>query len=294
MPITLQNAHLELLLDLPEENYHFSRFDWTGKIIQVTYKGRTLTGNERYDQQEDLVSGRGFFNEFGIDAPVGFDDTPRGDWFHKIGIGLLKKEGEAYEFHRPYEVQPAVFKAEASTDHVLISCQSPQANGYAYLLEKRIELLPGGFRVNYHLQNQGEKPLITNEYNHNFLSVDGGLLGRGGRLIFPFDLNPDNFGEIVNPEGLVEMGHRTFSFRGTPEQQFFFSNLSGGKPVKASWRWEDDQSGLGISETGDFETQAINLWGWKQVICPELFIRLELAPGESQRWIRSYEVFELG
>ena len=31
----LKNENLELHIDTPFENYNFSRFDWTGKIIKV-------------------------------------------------------------------------------------------------------------------------------------------------------------------------------------------------------------------------------------------------------------------
>ena len=31
----LKNKNLEIQIDLPAENYNFSRFDWTGNIVSV-------------------------------------------------------------------------------------------------------------------------------------------------------------------------------------------------------------------------------------------------------------------
>lgn len=41
---------------------------------------------------------KGFYNEFGIDTPIAYEETKEGGYFHKIGIGLLKKEEEQYWF----------------------------------------------------------------------------------------------------------------------------------------------------------------------------------------------------
>ena len=35
--------------------------------------------------------GKGFTTEFGIDNALGFYEAKKGEWFHKIGVGVLKK-----------------------------------------------------------------------------------------------------------------------------------------------------------------------------------------------------------
>ncbi|MDE5422702.1 hypothetical protein L3073_10835 [Ancylomarina sp. DW003] len=89
----LKNKNLEVHIDLPLENYQLSRFDWTGKIVSVKFKGVDVVGTERLNSDDDNRFGKGFYNEFGIETPVGFDDCEEGDWFPKIGVGLLKKRG---------------------------------------------------------------------------------------------------------------------------------------------------------------------------------------------------------
>jgi hypothetical protein len=289
----LKNDNLEIQIDLPMANYNFSRFDWTGKIVSVKYKDIFISGTEGNDSIINNAKGRGFYNEFGIDRPVGFDDIEEGEFFHKIGIGLLKKEGITYDFSKKYEIDPATFKVTSEVNIIRIECISQYANGYSYILIKEIELLENGFVVRYHLQNTGEKTIITDEYNHNFLAINKELLGNNYILKFPFRLNQELFSSNVNPEGIVEIGQDEITFNDTPEQQFFFSDLSGGKNVQAYWELLNKNAKIGLSETGNFKTKKINLWGWQHVISPELFYDLKVEPGQSVGWSRTYHVFEI-
>lgn len=289
--ILLQNKTLQLHIEPPQTGYISSRFDWTGKIVQVRFQGHSVTGVERLEWEALPIGGKGLFNEFGMNKPVGFEETAIGGWFHKIGVGLLKKEEASYLFDKNYLVQPASFTVEAGPHKLTITCQSEAIHGYAYRLIKEIELFENHFRILYKLHNTGEKPIITDEYTHNFLTIDHELIGPDYQLAFPFEIKPATFGETVNPEGLVQVGQNGFAFEGTPEEQFFFSNLSGSSKVTASWELLNHKSKIGIRETGSFPTQLVNLWGWKHVISPELFFVVNVGGGEVCEWERRYEVF---
>ena len=288
----LKNRNLEIQIDLPLANYNFSRFDWCGKITSVKYKGISVSGMEKLNDKDDNQSGKGFYNEFGIEAAVGFNEISEGDWFHKIGIGLLKKEGGAYLFHKNYEILPAEFKVTAKPEKIIINCKSQLANGYAYEYKKEIELVESGFVIKYQLKNTGTKTIITNEYDHNFIAVNNELISSDYILKFPFSINPELFDATVNPEGKVEIAHNEITFNDTPVEQFFFSNLSGNVNVDANWELINTKSKLGISETGSFKTAKVNLWGWTHVISPELFFDIHLEPGREVEWSRTYKVFE--
>jgi len=289
----LKNKNLEVHIDLPLDNYQFPRFDWTGKIKVVKYKSICISGLERLDVEDETRFGKGFYNEFGIETPVGFDDCEEGDWFPKIGVGLLKKEGEQYSFTKAYEIQPADFKVEIESNKVIIECQSQNTNGYSYVLKKEIELLEDSFVIRYHLHNTGEKLIATNEYNHNFLAINKELIGTDYILKFPFQIKPELFGATVNPEEKVVVGQDEIRFNSTPEEQFFFSNLSGSESVDAHWELINTKSKIGISETGSFKTNKINLWGWKHVVSPELFFDINVKPGQAIEWSRMYNLFEI-
>lgn len=289
----LKNKKLEIHIDHPLEGYNFSRFDWTGKIVKVKFEDVELSSIERTDLQYDNGIGKGFYNEFGIDTALGFEEAKIGGWFHKIGVGLLKKDSAHYNFITPYEVDPAEFNVNMTSNGIIIRCASKTVNGHAYILTKEIKLHNEGFSINYLLENKGEKAIITDEYNHNFIAIQRTLIGADYSLNFPFELKPELFGEKVNPEGKVVLGATKIEFTGSPTEQFFFSNLTGSEYVMAGWELVHHKSGIGIKETTSFTTNKINLWGWKHVISPELFHKIHLKPGQSKEWSRKYEVFRI-
>lgn len=289
----LKNNHLELHIDAPTENYSCTRFDWTGKISQLKFQNIPLTTIENTNLINTACFGKGFYNEFGIDTPLGFHETAIGGWFHKIGIGLLKKENEQYLFHKKYAVKPAKFSVSTEANAVIIHCTSEAFNGYSYKLTKEIKLYSSSFTIKYTLHNTGEKEIVTDEYVHNFMATDNALKGKEYALEFPFKLEPPLFDETVNTEQKVTIGSNRIIFKETPKEQFFFSNLSGGKLENAAWTLLNSNTKIGIQETGNFQTNKINVWGWGHVISPELFFKINIKAGKALEWTRTFEVFKI-
>ena len=293
MPHILKNKDFEIHIDHPLEGYNHSRFDWTGKIKTVNYKGIPLAGFELENQGDDPNYGRGLFNEFGMNQPIGFDGTPEGDHFHKIGVGLLKKEGTHFDFLKRYEVIPASFEVIEQDQKLIIHCMAPEVRGYKYALRKEFILIDTGFEIRYTLHNNGKKEIMTDEYNHNFINMGGSTIGQDYSLKFPFELKSELFEEKVNPQSVVSISNHQMDFNHASDQHFFFSQLSGGNSVSASWTIENTKHQIGISETGDFECNKINVWGWKEVISPELFYHLHVLPGKTLTWSRKYQIYSL-
>lgn len=293
MPHILKNDKLYLHLDLPTEGYQFSRFDWTGKITSVKSQDQLLSTEEIPNANTENALGRGFYNEFGIDSPLGFREAEEGDWFHKIGVGLLKKEGTQYLFSAPYEIKPAVFEVYTQPNKTTLHCYGQKVNGYGYFLKKEIALHKSGFNINYALQNTGEKDINTNEYTHNFIAFNQERVGSDYTLKLPFSLNPALFREKVNPQNKVAFSGREVQFKSQPKEPFFFSQLNGSQNVKAHWELNHRSSKFSLSETGNFNTQKVNLWGSQHVISPELFFEIALKPGQVVKWSRNYQVFSV-
>jgi hypothetical protein len=165
--------------------------------------------------------------------------------------------------------------------------------GFAYKLKKEIVLIDSGFKINYTLENIGKQKIITNEYVHNFLNFNNQSVGTDYQLIFPFKIMPHLFIETLNPEKKVIISNNTIGFNASPSRDFFFSNISGNKFVKAQWNLINRNQNISISETGNFKTNTINLWGVPHVICPELIYQIQVLPNETISWIRTYEVSNL-
>ena len=289
----LKNNHLELHIDAPTENYSCTRFDWTGKISLLKFQNISVTTLENTDLINTACFGKGFYNEFGIDTPLGFNETAIGGWFHKIGVGLLKKENEQYLFHKKYAVKPAKFSVSTEANAVIIHCTSEAFNGYSYKLTKEIKLYSSSFTIKYTLHNTGEKEIVTDEYTHNFMAINKASIGQNYELSFPFQLKPALFEETVNTEQKVAIGDQKIKFKDTPKEPFFFSNLSGGNQVHAEWKLTDLKTNIGIRETGNFQTNKMNVWGWGHVISPELFFKINIKAGKSLEWTRTFEVFKI-
>jgi len=289
----LKSNSLKVAIDLPLENYKGSRFDWSGKISSIRFKDLPLTTIEDAGSKDVNFLGKGLYNEFGITNPLGYNETPKGGWFHKIGVGLLKKEHKQYLFHRKHVIRPAHFDITYEDRKIIIICKSELVNGYSYILKKEISISENSFTINYFLHNTGEKKIITDEYVHNFMAINNALIGEDYTLKFPFPINSSLFDETVNSENKVEIGLDNVTFNKTPEKQFFFSNLTGGKELQAEWILTNLKANVGIKEFGSFKTDKINLWGWKHVISPELFFKISVDPKETVEWSRKFDVFKI-
>jgi hypothetical protein len=289
----LKSNSLKVAIDLPLENYKGSRFDWSGKISSIKFENLPLTTIEDTRSKDVDFLGKGLYNEFGITSPVGFEETPVGGWFHKIGVGLLKKQHKEYLFHRNHLIKPANFDITYKNQKIKIICKSELINGYSYILKKEITVSENSITINYSLHNTGEKKIITDEYVHNFMAINNALIGEDYKLNFPFPINSSLFDETVNSENKVEIGLDNVTFNKTPEKQFFFSNLTGGKELQAEWILTNLKANVGIKEFGSFKTDKINLWGWKHVISPELFFKISVGPKETVEWSRKFDVFKI-
>ena len=287
----LKNDQLEVHIDHPLHGYHFSRFDWMGKIREVRFKGMQMTTSELLEETSE--SGVGLYNEFGIEQAVGFDEAQEGDYFHKIGVGQLRKEGLSYEFHHPYKMEPAVFIDQLEGNQLSLLSESRLLNGYAYILQKEISIHKDSLFIHYTLVNKGEKPFQTAEYVHNFLAIDQARIGEDYILKLPKTINEALIGQIVNPDNIISFYGNEIRFKGGVKEVFFFSHLLCDKEVPAAWELIHQNKKVSIKETGDYITRKINLWGNAHVISPELFIDINVLPGEKQEWTRKYEFGEL-
>jgi len=288
----LENDTIRLDFEEPGEGYVGSRFDWTGKITQITFRGRhTFCTEETTDSANLHRGGRGLFNEFGIDEPIGYEDCPVGDVFLKPGVGLLTRlSKDSYDFFRSYPVAPGVTRWELDDRSVSFEFRCATPRGHAIVLHKEIALDGGGFSIDYALTNHSGTTLRTNEYVHNFLAVNREPLGPGYRLTCSFPLSADGFPESLNPGNVASFRRDSALWSQAPISPFFFGGLHPGAEEAVSWRLEHTRQGLAIQESVGFALQRFNLWGAGHVVSPELFKAIEIPAGSTGRWRRSYQV----
>jgi hypothetical protein len=293
MSIVLTNNRLELELDEPGQIYTMTRFDYIGKIKQAVLDKKYSFGSQEitkgYSQEKN---GQGFYNEFGISDPIGYDDCELGGQFPKIGVGLLTKpDDKSYDFMRQYEILP--FKTDFILGDYWIKFISSPMNcrGYEVKYTKLIKLNENSFSIYYELQNTGFKSISTSEYCHNFIAINNSSIDGNYVLKFPFKIDRSVMDEFVNPGDAIQFKDKRMIFKNTLEEEFFFSHLEYDNGLKGMWEITNDKHGVGVRETTDFVPFKINIWGWKHVISPELFYKIVIDPGQKITWQRKFEFF---
>jgi len=194
----LSNGEIRLKVYLPDANagfYRGTRFDWSGMIGSLVYKGHEFYGPwfQRVDPAVRDFSSEGAeivaspctaavgpAEEFVTDAtqPLGYQDARPGGTFVKIGVGVLKKpDDSAYNRFRLYEIADGgKWKVGTSADSMEFTQElTDPSSGYGYVYRKTLRLTKGKpqMQILHSLRNTGRKPIDSNVYDHNFLRIDG-------------------------------------------------------------------------------------------------------------------------
>ena len=287
--IRLCNPRLAVEINPPGVGYQGPRFDWSGFITQVT-----LDGAHTFCVPESLQSGKGsggigLCNEFGIDQAIGYDEAGPGELFPKLGIGLLSRPDQRpYDFFFPYEIaRPFPVVMEIGVDWARFTVEPLECCGYAARLVKTVSLQASSLEIAYRLENVGRKPLQTNEYVHNFNGIDRQVIRPEYRLRFPYRVEIENGSarglDVVNYQG------EEVCFTGTPSQPFYFRTLGFSLSVRPQWELTLQSSGVGLCEIDDFPPVRVGVWGMAHVISTEVFVEVNVRPGETQQWKRQYK-----
>ena len=89
-------------------------------------------------------------------------------------------------------------------------------------------------------------------------------------------------------------------FLNTPKNKEFFlgglsgeSVINGDSKIQGKWTLVDENLGISMSESCDFNIEKADLWGHSEAISPELFYSFSIKPGETTSWTRTIEYAEL-
>jgi hypothetical protein len=286
----LANGSVRMQLYLPDTQrgyYRGARFDWSGVIGRVEYKGHTFYApwKSTHDPgNHDDVSGP--VSEFSIPGPLGYAQAKPGETFIKIGVGHLRKPRDAaYAIATRYEiVKPGEWKIDAGDDWIEFTQQITDDRGWGYQYTKRIELLKDapGFVMLHRLKNTGTNAIDTSCYNHNFTKIDDVPVGPAYRLIFPFDLHAIE--RKLNPPAQVN-GNQIIFTGDIAAGASFMGIFDGFKtPADNAVIIRNGKTGAAIHITGDETPMRLAVWGTSTCACPEIYVPIKLAPGEEKKW----------
>ena len=288
LPIILRSGRLEVEIAQPGSVYSGTRFDWSGFVTQVT-----LDSSHTFCVPEDYHPGKGtggigLCNEFGIDLPVGFSDTQPGDCFPKLGIGLLTRlDKPDYSFWYPHQIARSFpIQEESGPNSATFTVQPIDCRGYAARLTKTLSVSANHLTIQYTLENTGSRPILTNEYVHNFVGIDKQTIGPDYVLRFPQAVELESTSAMT---AILNTSGSEMTLHSMPQTPFYCRLTGLARSNQPQWTLVHTPSGLTISESVDFAPSRIAIWGTTHVISVEVFHDINLAPGKSTRWQRQYE-----
>ncbi len=297
--ISNREIHAKLLLPNADNGYHRgSRFDWSGVIESLTYKGHTYFGKwfARYSPtQHDAIMGP--VEEFrSEDGALGYAEAKPGEYFVKIGVGVLQKPDNAkYSFARPYRIITGgkrVVRPEA--DRVVFLHELNDGNGYAYRYQKTVRLVGNKpeLVLEHSLKNTGRKVIDTSVYDHDFFMLDNEPTGPNIRVRFQFPPKAEtDFKDKAEFRGNELIYKRELAARGDSVASW----LTGfGSTAKDNdFAVENTKTGIGVREIGNRPLSQLNFWSIRTTVCPEAYIHMRIEPGHTFKWKIAYQFYLL-
>ncbi len=295
---TLSDEGMEISVARPGAagTYCGTRFSWAGIISEINWRGHHLFGpwqpGPLPPEAHDNVSGTA--SEFGMGTadmppPLGFKEAVPGDCFVKIGVGVLRRpDDQPYQFHGTYElVEAPAWEVEADSRRIEMR-QRLDFDGFGYDYTHAIELIPNAstFVTRHRLTNTGDKPIRQTHYSHNFLVLDRQPVGPDYEVVFPFSPGPA-FGE---DSAAVMQGNR-LGFR-RPLRKAVFAMLTGfdGGVADNQVTVRNRRTGLTVKVAGDRAIVRYHFFAVPGAVCPEPFVEIYAAPGETIAWEHRYEL----
>lgn len=315
---TIRNDRLTATIALPDAQdgyYRGTRFDWSGVLTSLQYKGHEYitpwsdindpaVGDYEY-RGDKIATGTsttimGFPEEFASlpeRSAFGWETAKPGGTFVKIGVGILRKpDDKPYDHFRQYEmVQGNQWEVERNAASVTFkqTINDPDS-GYGYVYTKKVALVAGKSELilQHTLRNTGSEPITGFVYEHNFMRWDNETPGPDYSMHFAFDPRP------ADPLGEAPLAYhgRTVNFTRTLTGKDAIRSLPvgfGGDSTDYDFRFEHSRLGIGLRVTADQPLYRAVIWGIRSVFAIEPFIRYDILPGQQFSWTYTYQAYDL-
>jgi hypothetical protein len=305
----ISNGIVSAKVYLPGDNgfYRGTRFDRSGVVTHATYKGQDYgqywfssyspAVHDFYWQNDQVTvspasAAAGPAEEF---TAIGFDEAGNGGRFLKIGVGILKRDSDSYDFVHTYPVLNEGKRGFTATKTSVRLTQdlSDKDTGYGYSYVKTVRLVPGKAQmvIEHVLKNTGKKDLETSVYCHNFLSLSPG--NENIELIAPFPLTAS---KPLAPDAAQVSGNTLKYLRAVKEGESVTAPFTGFSNNVSDYDFKvvNTKTGFGQRIRADQPLSRINFWSIRTTFSWEPYIAISLKPGETKRWTYTYDYFGPG
>ena len=293
----ISNGLLDARFYLPDTTagyYRSTRFDWSGVMPALEYKGHHFFGQwfpQYAPTIHDAIMGpvESFW-------PLDFDEAAAGGDFTVIGVGVLTRPDTArYSPFRYYPIRNAGAWRVRTTTAAIEFRQTLDDGTYSYVYTKAITLTKGKpeLVIKHTLHNTGHRAIGSEVFDHNFFVTDSTSLAPGFILKFPFTLTATG---ITGPPGLAAIdGDSIAILRPFTQRESVYAVLHGygDSPKDYDIRLENHITGAGVHITADRPLSKLVYWGSVHTLCPEPYIHVSVAPGETFGWTLRYEFYTL-
>ena len=267
--------------------YDRTRWCHAGFIQDVWYKGIRFSEYERNRHGEQLTSeGSGLCCQF---APIAPGEAVPGKLtlLPGVGAGIYQTPTPAQD--RLDIKERLDTKVSYTRDCAVFETQTPTVDGFSYFEKREIRLCDSEIVEKVTFTNTGEREIHTQEMCHNFLSLAGAEISPDYTLeVFAVDV-PEGFQSNAM---IYENGH--FSFSRYPDRTCYFDTSANTKTCNDyAWIMKSKKSKVYCYGKIDFTPSRVSVWSDYYTLCPEMFVAIDLAPGETTSWQRTWG-FSLG
>lgn len=294
------NGPVKAVVYLPDAKtgyYRGTRFDWSGVVGCLTYQGHSYFGVwfPHYDPYlHDAIAGPvEEFRSGDGDGALGYDAARPGDPFVKIGVGVLRRiDDKPFFFGTTYPViDGGQWTARASANGVEFEqrLESPIGIAYDYRKNLKLDAREPVLILEHSLKNTGTVEIDTQVYDHDFYVLDHAPTGPDMVVRFPF--------APVAAQALASGGQivgKELRY-GRPLQtgEAVYSALTGFSSAASDYDFvvENLKTGVGVEQTGSLPLSRVVFWSIPTTICPEGYVHLKIAPGETAHWTIRYRFF---
>jgi hypothetical protein len=284
------------------EPYADARFDWSGRVAFIEYKGRVFAGRRA---AADAAGRRAI--EYGLGTAEDFRRVPAlspagANPLRQLrpGVGVMVRTFSADGKSDRRTVEPFEWKVSAAGGRVDFRQEISLEQGWGYRYHKAVVLDANepSFSIHHHLVNTGRNDIRWEHYCHNWLHVDGRDVDANTRVLLGFVPRGQadaNAGGVVLPGGAAIADGRLLRFveaKLQPRALFRFEQPIEPAANRVSAAHLAARAGFTVF--GDWAPLRISVYREERFLCPESFVDLDLAPGQEKRWTSRYVFFAHG
>ena len=302
----IANDQLVVQLYLPDTRHGFyrgTRFDWSGVVAGLQYRchryyepwytKRVPAVYDYVDDGTDIVAGRqsaitGPAEEF--PQPQGFDTAKPGETFVKVGVGVLRKAAEApYSCYESYEiVDPGTWSVRSTASSVEFTHEVTDARAECGYVYRKVVSTPSGrpdLVIEHSLHNTGRARITAEQYNHNFLTLNGTAIGPDFVITLPFEIRSSAQDRKF---AAVQGNQIRFVQALAPRDVVSFPVLGFSEAGDYDIRVENRKTGAAVRVVGDCAMTKLSLWSIRSVLSMEPFVDVSTEPGGCTVWTTTY------